>query len=102
MFSQKLKELRKQHGLTQAQLAKELGIGVSTIGMYESNIRKPSYMVLKKISTYFNVSIDYLINETKKENSINLDFHIEHINQLSPSERKQVEDLIEFLLNKYH
>ena len=101
MFSQKLKRLRKQHGLTQAQLASELGIGVSTIGMYESNIRNPSYEVLKKISNYFNVSIDYLINEVTDENTCNLDFFIEHIKQLTPSQRKQIEDLIEFLLNKY-
>lgn len=102
MFSQNLKKLRKQHGLTQAQLANKLGIGVSTIGMYESDIRNPSYEVLKKISNYFNVSIDYLINESTNKNTTNLDFFIEHIKQLTPSQRKQVEDLIEFLLNKYH
>ncbi len=102
MFSDKLKMLRHKHNITQAQLASELGIGTSTIGMYESGIRKPSYEVLKKISNYFNVSIDYLINESTDENTCNLDFFIEHIKQLTPSQRKQIEDLIEFLLNKYH
>lgn len=102
MFSQKLKNLRKEHGLTQAQLANKLGVGASTIGMYESNIRKPSYEVLNKISNYFNVSIDYLINNSNDNNTINLDFYIEHINQLSPLEKKQVKDLIEFLISKYH
>lgn len=102
MFSEKLKNLRKQRNITQEQLAKELGIGTSTIGMYESNIRKPSYKILKKISKYFDVSIDYLVNETEIENSINLDFYIEHIQDLSPEERKQVLDFIDFIKNKYH
>ena len=61
MFANKLKELHTQHGLSQAQLAKKLNIGTSTIGMYESNIRKPSFEVLIKIAIFFNVSTDYLI-----------------------------------------
>lgn len=106
MFSQRLKELRKKEGLTQAQLANKLNIGTSTIGMYESNIRKPSYNVLKKIASFFNVSVDYLINDLNDEpelgDTVNLEYYIEHIKQLSPSERKQVEDVIDFLLSKYH
>lgn len=102
MFSQKLKELRKQHYLTQADLAKELNLGASTIGMYENNIRKPSYEVLKKIANYFNVSVDYLINETGYEDAFNLDFYIEHIQELSQEEREKVVDFIEFLKEKHN
>ncbi len=101
MFSEKLKTLRKQHGITQEQLAKELGIGTSTIGMYESNIRKPSYKVLKKISNYFNVSVDYLVNEAEYENTFNLDFYIEHIQALSSEDREKVIEFIEFLKDKH-
>lgn len=101
MFSEKLKTLRKQHGITQNQLAKELGIGTSTIGMYESNIRKPSYKVLKKISNYFNVSVDYLVNESEYENTFNLDFYIEHIQALSSEDREKVIEFIEFLKDKH-
>lgn len=100
MFSQKLKFLRKQHGITQQQLAKALDIGTSTIGMYESNIRKPSYKVLKKISNYFNVSVDYLVNESD-EDTFNLDFYIEHIQELSQKEREQVLDYIDYIKSKH-
>ena len=91
MFANKLKDLRMQHGLTQAQLAKELGIGMSTIGMYESDIRKPSFEVLTRIANYFNVSIDYLISEDTNNNVMKL---ASIINSLSIEQRKQVESFI--------
>ncbi len=102
MFSEKLKSLRKQRGITQEQLANDLGIGVSTIGMYESNIRNPSYKVLKQISNYFNVSVDYLVNEPGHKDSFNLDFYIERMQELSPEEREKVLDFINFLKEQYH
>lgn len=96
MFANKLKELRMQHGLTQAQLAKELGIGMSTIGMYESDIRKPSFEVLTRIANYFNVSIDYLISEDTNNNVMKL---ASIINSLSIEQRKQVESFINFIIH---
>ena len=102
MFSEKLKTLRKQRGITQEQLASSLGIGTSTIGMYESNIRKPSYKILKQIANYFNVSVDYLVNEAGLEDTFNLDFYIERIQELSPTEREKVLDFIDFVKEKYH
>ena len=63
MFGSKLRELRKQAGLSQEELAKKLGVSKSTIGMYEQGQRKKpqSDVVLKKIADYFSVSLDYLM-----------------------------------------
>ncbi len=63
MFGSKLRELRKQAGLSQEELAKKLGVSKSTIGMYEQGQRKKpqSDAVLKKIADYFSVSLDYLM-----------------------------------------
>lgn len=102
MFGDKLKALRKKRYLTQAQLAKELNVSSSTIAMYENNSRKPSYEMAKKVANYFSVTVDYLINEPGFEECKNLDFLIENIKKLSPSERQYVEDLIEFMNSKYH
>mgnify|MGYP003370866330 FL=1 len=60
----RLKELREQKNLTQAQLSKFLNISASTIGMYEQGRRFPDENLLKHISQYFNVSIDYLLGLT--------------------------------------
>lgn len=100
MFSQKLKELRISHRLTQAQLAKEIGIGVSTIGMYESNIRNPSFSTLLKIANYFGVSIDYLVGDSSKQTSDVTDV-IEQLKDLSLEDKKQILDFIKFLKNNY-
>ena len=51
-------ELRLSKGLTQNELAKELNLSPSSIGMYEQGRRKPSFELLEKISDYFNVDMD--------------------------------------------
>lgn len=62
MFANELKRLREQKGLTQAELAKELNLSSSAIGMYETSKREPSYTILQTIADYFNVRIQTLIN----------------------------------------
>ena len=64
-FSERLKELRKQRGLSQYELAKNLGISKSTISMMEIGSRQPSKETMEMIADYFNVSLDFL---TGKEN----------------------------------
>lgn len=56
-----LKNLRKQNNLTQAELAKKLGISKSTIGMYEQGRRCPDNKTLVNISKIFDVSTDYIL-----------------------------------------
>jgi transcriptional regulator with XRE-family HTH domain len=63
MLGDKIKQLRLELNLTQEELAKKVGITTASIGMYETNSRKPSYDVLKKIANYFKVSHDYLLEE---------------------------------------
>lgn len=62
-----LKKLREEKGLTQSELGKELGISPSTVGMYEQGRRVPDVPILKKMSAFFEVSLDYLLgNEPAK------------------------------------
>lgn len=56
-----LKKMREEKGLTQSELGKKLGISPSTVGMYEQGRRVPDVPILKKMSAFFNVSIDYLL-----------------------------------------
>lgn len=62
-FGSKIKQLREQNGLSLNELAQELGIKKSRIGMWESNNSIPRIDILLKISSYFNVTIDYLLKE---------------------------------------
>lgn len=71
-IAERIKQLRKELGLTQEELAKQLSIAPSTIGMYETNKREPNNELTIKIANFFNVSADYLLglsiepNNTKK------------------------------------
>lgn len=63
MFCERLRELRRRAGMTQAKLAKELEISPSTVGMYEQGRRMPDTELMIKISKLFGVSLDYLLGE---------------------------------------
>lgn len=57
----RVKELRKQKHITQEELGKVLDIQKAAISKYENGRAEPSTEVLKKMSAYFGVSIDYLL-----------------------------------------
>lgn len=60
-FGIKIKNLRLQKRLTQAELAQKLGVTKSVISAYETGLRMPSYDVLVQIARIFKVSTDYLL-----------------------------------------
>lgn len=69
-IGERLAELRRQKGLSQAELARLLNLGQSTIAMYEKNRRAPDYHQLVRLADFFGVSVDYLLGreeEDKKE-----------------------------------
>lgn len=55
-----IKELRKQRGLSQSQLAKEINISKKTLADWENERRNPNEYNYKKLSSFFNVPIDTL------------------------------------------
>ena len=68
-FSTVFKNLRKDNNLTQAELAKKLGVAPSTVGMYERGQREPDFETLEKIANYFSVNMNTLLG---KENAIDI------------------------------
>lgn len=64
-FSDKLKDLRQQAGLTQKQLADQLGVTKSVVSFYERSERTPSPDVLRKLAAVFHVSTDFLLDIDK-------------------------------------
>ena len=61
MVAKQITNLRVRLGMTQQQLAKELHVGPSAIGMYEQGRRVPSIEMLVQMADLFGVSLDYLI-----------------------------------------
>ena len=74
-FGSKLKELHTQNGLTQQQLAAQLGVTKSVVSFYERQERTPSPEVLRKMAAVFRVSTDFLldIDSTKRLDVSDLD-----------------------------
>ena len=56
-----LKNIRKQKNLNQQKVAMDLNITRECLSQYENGRREPSISMLKQLSEYYNVSIDYLI-----------------------------------------
>lgn len=71
---EKLKVLRKAKHMSQMELAKTLGVGKSTIGMYESGQRTPEFKTLEAICDFFNISMTELSDNlsTNGRSNINI------------------------------
>lgn len=61
MYGATILELRKKHRMSQKDLGDSLGIGVSTISMWESEKREPSLDHVKAMVDLFGVPADYLL-----------------------------------------
>lgn len=61
----RLKQLRRQHGISQLKLAMDLGLNQNSISRYESGEREADYQTLIRLADYFNVSVDYLLERTE-------------------------------------
>lgn len=61
MVAERIKYLREQKGMTQADLAKQLGITRSSVNAWEMGISVPSTQYIVELSNIFKVSTDYLL-----------------------------------------
>ena len=65
-FGEKLRNARKEAGLSQEQLAEKLSVSRSAVAKWETDNGMPDVGNLKAIATLLNVSIDYLLDEDEK------------------------------------
>lgn len=64
-FSERLKQLRKENGLTQAELAKRVYVTQQAVGLWESGRSIPHGAALRKIGMLFSVTLDDLLGIEK-------------------------------------
>lgn len=60
----RLRELRTSKGMSQLEVATELGITQQAYANYERGARQADYNTLKKLSDIFDVSIDFILCKT--------------------------------------
>lgn len=91
-FSLRLRQLRLDKHLTQAQVAERIGVTASMVSSYETDIRLPSFEVMVRIADLFGVTVDYLLC---REDKRFLD-----ISALTDEEAAVVYSMIEILKNR--
>ena len=100
-FSERLKDLRKQAGLTQVDVAEKLGISQPAYASWERGVKKPTQENLVKIAKIFNVSLDSLLdNKVEQEDELaNVEVLFRMTSDDLTEEEKAVfrEELIEFM-----
>jgi len=105
MLTKRLHELRTERNISMSELGRHLGISQSGYSGYENGYRLPNIPMLKKLSEFYGVSVDYLIGLTddrdikKVESNIkeylskgNLNFDGKPVND---KELKPIKDLLE-------
>lgn len=70
--AQRIAALRDEKHMSQAELAKNLNISASTVGMWETGKRMPSPDLIKSLAKLFDVSSDYLLGITDERHYYSL------------------------------
>ena len=60
-MKEKLKQLRKEKGVDQKTVAKNIGVTASAYSNYEQGIREPNMEIIVALCKYYEVSADYLL-----------------------------------------
>lgn len=63
-FSRKLSLLRKERGVSQRTVAKDLGISQALLSHYENGVREPGLAFVVKACDYYHVSADFVLGRT--------------------------------------
>ncbi len=61
-LGERLKELRKQRGMTLKELGEVLEFNYSNLSKIERGIRNPNVKLLERLAHYFDVDISYFFN----------------------------------------
>lgn len=102
-FSERLKTLRKEAGLTQVDVAEKLGISQPAYASWERGVKKPTQENLVKLSKILYVSVDYLLGNTENKQTSDVLEDIELLFRMNSKglteEEKEIfkRELIEFI-----
>jgi transcriptional regulator with XRE-family HTH domain len=67
-----LRALRNKKGISQQQLAENIGVSQQSINKYENHNIEPDISTLIKLADYFSTSIDYLVGRMEVDQRIEI------------------------------
>ena len=65
--AERIKQLRKKKGISQSELAELIGVKTNTVSTWERGTRKTDFEALNLLSNYFEVSFEYILGSSDKE-----------------------------------
>lgn len=98
--------LRKEQGMTQAELARALGVSQQTVFAYELGDRRVSVLIVAKLANIFGVTVEELLGMGKVQVLIKHRLspagmrHAKRFQQLRRTEQRFVKKIIDVLLEK--
>lgn len=107
MFRARLTMLRKEHRLTQEQMAEKLGISRPSYTCYELGNSSPTLATLCKIADLFEVNLEYLLGRSNDPSIEAADPKVamqelallDRFRKLSPEKRDKLCDMIELFID---
>lgn len=78
-LGKKLRNERSKKGITQVEAAKDLGISNVVLNRYEKDERLPDIEMVKELASYYNCSIDFLLENTAQRT------HVDQLTDRDPS-----------------
>jgi transcriptional regulator with XRE-family HTH domain len=101
-FPKRFIQLRKEHKLTQQEMADTVGMHITQVKRYESGQAQPSIEILKKIAIAFHVTADWLIfEEEERELPNNLQLKFEAVSQMTEDDQHTIQSLIDGMILKH-
>jgi len=106
-ISERIKRLRQENNMTQADLGKQLGVHQKQISAYERGINVPSTDILIKLAEVFDVTLDYLAFESKGQPAkLNIQDRellrrFEALDKLSDNEKSLAKEILDLIILKH-
>lgn len=97
MIGERLQELRKDRGISQAEIGELLGVSHYTISSYECNRSDPDDNLKIILAKHFNVSLDYLLGLTDEPFSYHRDNNIIIPKNFDKNDIIKINEYIEYL-----
>lgn len=101
----RLKLLREEKGLNQADIGKILGITSQAYGLYENEKRAISNDTLIILSKFYNCSVDYILGISNERETIEIDkdkirigLSASDYTEITDTQKKQIEEFAKYVL----
>ena len=90
----RLKQLRKEKGLSLDEIQNKTGIKRGTYNNYENDVTEPKLETWQKLANFFNVPVDYLLGISKDRSTLTID-------DLNAEEQEAYERITDMLSQEY-